>query len=402
MKEALQVKTFGGFTLTWQGKNISGDSKGRDSQFTRLMEILLHERGKGVNRAHLEDVLFEDSDLADVRHMLRSVIYNSKQKLKKAGLPEVNYIRNEDGMYYWNEEIPVVEDACEFEEKFEAAEKEEDPAVKMRLYVEATHLYTGDFLPDQTRFVWVAQEDRRYRAIFCQCVENAAAIMRENKDFLSLESIGRYAAQRQPLSDWETLIMEALVAMERYDEASQLYEKTVDYYMEELGTRPSFALMSLLDKMTERMNYQYAMLDEIQGRLSGRTDEEEDIGGYICSYPVFQGVYRMVERMMERGGQSIYLMLCTIVDKKGVPLSDPKILEELIGKLGDAICHSVRHSDAICKYGRNQYLVLLVNTTRENCTIVQDRINEYFTADRKKSSIQYYVNSVITSTDELL
>jgi GGDEF domain-containing protein len=295
-------------------------------------------------------------------------------------------------MYYWTDEIPVVEDAREFEKQYEAAEKETDSELKLHLYVESAHMYMGDFLPEQTRFVWVAQEDRRYRAIFCQSVEKAVALMREKQAYLSMEALGKYAASRQPFADWETIIMEALISMERYDEATRLYEDTVAYYMEEMGTRPSLEMMELLDQMTDQINYQYAFLDDIQEKLSGK--DENELGGYYCSYPVFRGIYRMIERIIERGGQSVYLMLCTLVDKEGTPITEAKQLDRIIGKLGDVICGSIRQSDAVCRYGKNQYLVLLVNTTRENCAIVEDRIDRHFLMDQKRVRIRYHVNSL--------
>ena len=92
-KDALIVRTLGDFTITWQGSQISGGS--RDSQFTRLMEILLHYSETGVERGRLEEMLFEDSNSMDLHNMLRSVIYNAKKKLEKAGLPTVNDILKE-------------------------------------------------------------------------------------------------------------------------------------------------------------------------------------------------------------------------------------------------------------------------------------------------------------------
>jgi hypothetical protein len=110
---------------------------------------------------------------------------------------------------------------------------------------------------------------------------------------------------------------------------------------------------------------------------------------------VFQGIYRMVTRMLERGGQSVYLMLCMVVDSKGNPMRDGQMLEELAGRLEEAIRDSVRHSDAISRYGKGQYLVLLMNTTRESCGVIQKRINCRFLIGRQRTGIQYYVNSVI-------
>ena len=48
----------------------------------------------------------------------------------------------------------------------------------------------------------------------------------------------------------------------------------------------------------------------------------------------------------------------------------------------------------MCRYGKGQYLALLVNTTRENCAVVQKRINDRFIIGRQRSRIQYYVNSM--------
>ena len=75
------------------------------------------------------------------------------------------------------------------------------------------------------------------------------------------------------------------------------------------------------------------------------------------------------------------------------------VLEELTEYLGEAILTSVRRSDALCRYGNGQYLVLLVNTVLEDCQIIQERINTHFAARRRRTEIQYYVNSVICSPD---
>jgi len=98
--------------------------------------------------------------------------------------------------------------------------------------------------------------------------------------------------------------------------------------------------------------------------------------------------------MLERGGQSVYLMLCTVVDGKGNPMKEGDNLEQLSKRMGDAVRKSVRRGDAMTQYGRGQYLVLLINTTREDCGVIQKRINQHFIVGRQRSGIQYYVNSV--------
>ena len=394
----LYVKTLGGFSLEWDGKPVLSGPKEKDSQVTRLLEAVIHSGNEGFPRSQLEDILFEDREIDDPAHGLRTVIYNAKQKLIKSGLPKTTFIENKNGRYFWTEDIPVIEDAREFERLYNEAENEKDPDVRLRLYQEAAEQYTGEFLPLQTYMIWVAQEDRHYRKLFEECVENAAALMRMNKDYNQLAALGEHASRIQPLSEWEALTMEALINLGRDEEARRLYETTETYYMEELGFRPTFSTMDLLERLGGQLEHQYALLDEIQLELTGVN--EDTGGGFICSYPVFRGIYRMIERMSERSGQSIYIMLCTIVDKKGVPMRECPQLERLSQKLGDAICHSVRRSDALCRYGKGQYLVLLINTTREDCAIVQKRINYHFLSGTQRAGVEYFVNSVILTPAE--
>lgn len=46
-EDALYVQTFGGFSLSYKGKVITGSMKSKESQFIYLMQILLHERAEG-------------------------------------------------------------------------------------------------------------------------------------------------------------------------------------------------------------------------------------------------------------------------------------------------------------------------------------------------------------------
>ena len=396
-KDVLYVRTLGGFSVMWNGKLIAGGSKASESQLTYLLQILIHNRERGVSRDRLEELLFEDRDMSNVHHALQSVIYNTKKKLQKAGLPEGACIIQKKGVFFWTDELELVEDAAEFERIYREAESAKDFDERLALYMEAAHWYTGEFLPGQTASIWVAQEARRLKEMFCDCVEKAAALLRVSQEYFQLEELGTLAATIDPLSDWEILTMEALVSMGRYEEARKLYDDTVQFYFNEQGLRPSKRMMEQFNRLGDEMQHRHAALDYIQGELSGAQDRSQ--GGYLCNYPVFTGIYRMVERMLERGGQSVYLMLCTVIDGKGNPMREGPMLEELTKRMGDAVRHSIRRGDAMCQYGRGQYLALLVNTTRENCKVVQKRINEHFVIGRQRTRIEYYVNSVFWTPD---
>ena len=395
MKEqenVLYVRMLGGFSLRWNGQLVAGGSKANDSQNACLLQLLIHSGAAGVSRDRLEELLFGDRDMSNIHHALQSVIYNTKKKLIKAGLPAENCIEQQKGVFYWSDAIPVVEDASRFEALYRQAEATKDLDERLALYLEACYAYGGEFLAMQTGAIWAAREARRYKELFCLAMERAAELLRVNQDFFQMEDLGRYAARIDPLADWETVTMEALVSLGRSEEARKLYDTTVQYYFNEQGLRPSRRLLEQFDRLGEKMQYRHAVLDQIQAELSGATDRTP--GGYLCNYPVFMGIYRMVERMLERGGQSVYIMLCTIVDSKGNAMREGEILDQLVGRMGDAIRGSIRRGDAMCRYGKGQYLVLLINTTRENCNVIQRRINGRFLTGRQRTGIEYYVNSV--------
>ena len=392
-QDVLYVRMLGGFSVTYNGKLIAGGSKASDSQFIDLLSILIHSGKNGVTRDRLEEVLFYERDISNVHHALQSVIYNTKKKLEKAGLPKVPYIMQKKGVFYWTDEIPSVIDTERFEKMIELAKQQQDSHDQQEAYLEACYLYNGEFLPQQSSVIWAAREARRYKELFCESVEATAELLRHSQDFFHMRELGTFAAKVDPLADWETITMEALASLGRYEEARKLYEETVDYYLNEQGLRPSKKLMEQFGRLGAEMQYKHAALDMIQVEL-GSTDPDGP-GGYLCTYPVFQGIYQMVKRMLERGGQSVYLMLCTVVDSKGNPMKEGQVLEELSTRLIDAVHASIRRGDALTRYGKGQCLVLLVNTTRENCTIIQRRINARFIIGRQRTGVEYHVSSVI-------
>ena len=395
----MNVHMFGRFSLNWNGKEIM-TGKTRESQFSYLMQMVLHYRREGVPREEIKAVVFEERDLENVNHALRSVIYNARKKLTAAGMPgDISLIEQRDGRYYWTRQIPVVEDAWEMERLAGEAGAEADPGRRLSLYLQACRTYTGDFLNAQGA-VWAAQEARRYHGLFCSCVERAAQLLREARDYEGLEELGKMAAGTDPLADWETLTMEALVSAGKPLEARKFYNDTLELYLKEQGFTPSGKMRDMVHRLGQQMEHSYGVLDEIQRELA--QEKELYPGGYLCPYPVFLGIYQMVQRMSERGGQSVYLMLCTVVDSKGNPMEEGARLEELSQRLGESIRRSVRRSDVINRYGKGQYLVLLVNTTLEDCSVVQRRITRDFTVNRQRIGVQYHVSSVERQLGEAL
>lgn len=389
--DTLVVKMLGSFSLLYRGKSLVGQ-KAAESQFTYLMQMVLHYRNKGgVSRKAVEDVLFGDRDVEDRKHAFRSILYNARKRLEKEGCPRADYIIQKDGMLCWTEEIPVEEDADCFEALCLAAREEKSSEERLSLLLEACNAYTGEFLGMYAGLIWAAIESRRYRTMFYRCVEEIVELLRDRQDYITMEKVGRRASKMAPFADWESVTMEALIGMGKYEEARQLYADTVQLYFEERGLKPSQRLMDSLNQLGEQFEHPYEVIDSVKEKLAepmGRS------GPYVCSWPVFQGLYQMVSRMSERNGWSVYLMLCTVVDSKGNPMREGPRLDELSSRLGEAILHSIRRSDMVNRYGKGQYLILLLNITLENCRVVQKRIDGMFLSGRQRTGVKYHVSDV--------
>ncbi len=83
--ETLYVQMFGNFQMRYAGRPLTGE-KLRDTYFTSLMQILLHNVSDGVSRNYLEDVLLGDRDIENRHQALQTIVYKAKKKLKKMGM----------------------------------------------------------------------------------------------------------------------------------------------------------------------------------------------------------------------------------------------------------------------------------------------------------------------------
>lgn len=392
--DVLRVRTFGGFSIVYDDNEISFGQQ-NESQIVHLLQLLLHFREKGVSRDLAKAELFGDRDVDDVSHSIRNIIYNLRKKLREFDFPDSQFVVKRGGIYYWADDIPVDEDSSEFERSFNEAMAEKNSERKLELLVRTMYMYKGRFLAGNESSVWSVHEAERYRDLFAQTVNNAADIARDTHKFKLMQDIGVYAAKVDPFSEWEVLTLEALSGLGRFDRTERFYRETVDAYTAEYGGRTNSYVREFVNRIGLKLVIGHENLAEIQEKM--RDDSSHDRRGYYCSLPVFQEIYRITERMMERAGDRIFLMLCTIIDSKGNPMLSGTRLEDLSERLKEAIVTSVRYTDTVTRYGKGQYLILLINTSFDDCSIVAKRINSNFMRAGQRTGVSYSVSNIIVS-----
>jgi two-component SAPR family response regulator len=397
-KNVIYVKTLGSYSVSYNGAEIAIGSRD-ESQIGLLMLLMFHFGKEGASRSLIKSTLFEDRDIEDVSHAIRNVLYNMRKNLKAHGLPDAGFVKQSKGIYYWTDEVEVVEDAREFERLVSEALMEENAQNRILLLEEACNVYSGRFFAGRDNVPWIYQEGERYRALFAQAVTLLMDYYRETNKYKDMNELALYAANVDPFAEWEIYAVEALTRLGRFAESERYYEDILDLYIKEYGDRSNEHVRDFIRRLGENLFHDHETIDEIQSKLTN----PDDLGGrgYYCSLPVFQELYRTIERTMRRSADKIFLMLCTIVDSKGNPMREGAKLEELSERLKAAAVGSVRHTDTVTKYGQGQYLILLINTTEENCHIIEKRINDNFLTSRQRTGVSYAVKGLIVQKENL-
>ena len=370
----LRVQMFGKEKITYgdspvfSGKNIVTKSM-------KLLFILLHCGDKGIARKELLESLFGGDELANAGNSLRVAMHRLKKQLADLGLPEYEYIVSKKGYYYWDGPMETEVDVVCFENLIEKGTEEENDESRMEFLKQAVELYKGEFLQKIAEDEWVVAESIRYRNLYFEALKQLCDYLMAHKKYHEVLKYVEPACEMYPFDEWQSVKIDCYIAMNLYKEAMKEYDDTAKLLIEELGMTPSERMMNQFDEMSKRITNRPQNIIEIK---SGLQEEEDTSGAYFCTVPGFRDLYRATSRGMERNGQSVFLLVCTLTDAQGYPMENSKKLDEMAEGLYYVIKGSLRKSDSFTKYNSSQYLVMLMGISKESCQIVVDRISKNY------------------------
>ncbi|MCR5416894.1 MAG: bacterial transcriptional activator domain-containing protein [Pseudobutyrivibrio sp.] len=389
-KEIVEANMFGGFELSYNGKPFSIE-RNTVTKVNQLLQIIIYH-SKGIERTKIIDYLFGDEDIADPSNSLRALVFRLRRGLPKVGLPEDEFIYIKRGVYSFSPTFEVECDATIFEAIAKQGFSATSMSEKIDLFDKAFNLYKGDFLPALSGTEWVVPIQVRLRKLFFQVSNELCKYYEEQEDYKNLLRISEKCSELYPYDEWQSYQMKALIELGRTKEAMKLYEKTELLMFRELGVSVSPAMAAQLDKLGGQMVNNTDAISTVKHNLE--TTKEDIEGAFYCTYPVFIESYRYIKRVIRRSGQAAWLMLCTITDGKGFALDDSDRLNKLSDELSEAIRVSARGGDMYARYSNNQYVVLLLGINQEDCSLVQDRINDNMSKESRKRYIQYHIAPV--------
>lgn len=392
----LDVQMFGGLAISYEGRNVSvGKNKG--AKYIQLLELVWLAGENGITKEQLINTLYEREEQSNLNNSFNNLIYQMHKQLKSSTLPDYEYIVNKDGIFYTDENVEVVTDAGSFEAAVRNARLCGDTTEGILFYKQAVELYKAELLPELSTQEWVIIKSVQLQKMYAECVVALGNYYEKKKDYNAMYRVYKKAAQLYPDDEWQVGEINALIGMESYDEAYAIYDETVRYYTDELGITPSSDLMECYEKMSRQITNTPGKILKIRDDIIERRDsaKAEEGRAYDCSYPSFIDAYHILSRNMERSGQSVYMMLLTLVDYEGKQITNQTKLETKAKLLQKAIALTLRQGDTYCKYSASQFLLLLVGTNKESCKIVYRRVlNKYKVLAGPRAELEYSVVSL--------
>lgn len=363
------------------------------SKVMQLFLLLLLAGEEGVSKGQLLTSLYGNDETQDTKNAFRILIFRLRKLLGDTDIPAGDHIQVQKGIYRFSGPFLICVDAIGFDQMASRALSTQIEEERMDLLKEACRRFTGEFLPFLTDEEWVLSENTRYKDLYFGCVQECCRLMQKNKRYEDMLEVCSNAVKIYPFEEWQLLQIDCLLAMNRYKEALKVYEDATTMFFEGAGTSPSEKMLSRFRAMSGQIQYAMGDLNDIKMSLK---EKEIEKGAYYCSYPSFIDSYRIITRMIERSGQSIFLMLCTLTDSKGDPLDKEDLLTERSADLSYAISRSLRRGDIYTRYSPNQFLILLIGIKQEDCEITFDRIMSVFREyDRsQKVRVRHYVSTI--------
>ncbi|WP_078037049.1 bacterial transcriptional activator domain-containing protein [Oribacterium sp. C9] len=380
----IEVRMLGGFSITVNGQYM-GLGQNNKANFLKLIQIILLNHKKGISKRELIDGVFGYKDLLDENNSLNNLLHQARTQLKKSGVPGKRYIEGKKGIYFPEkpEGYELSLDVKTYMDDCRKAGETEDPASKAALYEHAFELYRGELLPEFSTDNWVIVESVKLKHLYDELVMFLGEYYRNKGDYDSLYKLYNRASQIYPDAGWQINVIDALILRKEYKEAYELYNKTARYYLDDLEVPLPDDLIRCYERIYDDIKVVSDDIEEIQAgilerdaALKNNKGDSRSLGSYYCAFSSFIDVYNVLRRNLVRRGNSIFMMLCTLVDYEGKPIQNQEKLAARSEALKNALYEELRQGDVYTKYSSSQYLLLLIGTKKEDCGIIYHRISK--------------------------
>ena len=380
----IYINMLGEFAIRVGDKVIS-DTSNHSKKMWNVLEYLITFRKKEISQKELVVLLWEEDGSTNPNGALKTLMHRVRNLLKELDADDMKFIVQSRGTYAWNNALPCIIDADEFDRLYkEGLAVTDDEDLRLAKFRKAISLYKADFLPKTSHEAWVIPIASYYHTTYLKLVHETIELLIKRQDFEDVANICWHAITIDRFDEeFHYQLIYALYRSGNQHAALKQYSTTTDLFFEKFGITPSEKLKSLYKEIVKTSKAIETDLNAINNNLR---EPQTHAGAYYCEYEVFKDIYRLEARSAERNGKSIYLCLMTITSPTG---GQPALnnLNPAMDRLKNCIFNSLRSSDVFSRYSVSQYILMLPTASYESCESVLKRI----TGEFEKSNKNEYV-----------
>ena len=373
--ETLEVKMLGRFDIFADGVSILS-TLGNAMKSTQIIKHLILNNGKPVSIQKLIDLFWTSSEKSsNPESATKTMISRIRSNMAKADPMLKNCIRADKGAYYWNPGIPCVVDVFIFEdlcrELLAATELTDQVHAK---FVEMLGIYEGDLTYRSSDEDWVISRSLYLHQLYIKSVYRFLAFLKEIKDYETIIHTCRLVLDIDAFDEIINLeLMRALKEDNQNYMALMQYRHVTDMHYRHLGVEPSDQIQSFYKKLIKTDLASKDDLNTIRRNLL-RADDRAT-GAFVCDYSIFQDIYFLQLRNIDRQESQIFLSLLTVV-KANEEAFEPLQLDSIMQSLLEILQNCLRKGDAISRYSPSQFAILLPMINFSNRNILPSRIKK--------------------------
>ncbi|WP_160635021.1 bacterial transcriptional activator domain-containing protein [Pseudoflavonifractor sp. 60] len=393
---ALYIQTLGEMTIRRGDRTITIPDRSR--KLCLLLARLTQARGQPAPYSELTDLLWQGVEQGvGSLNTLKAILHRARTCLDQLGEGTGREaLISQDGCYLWNPRLPFTLDTEEFLRlcrEGEAAGEEE----RLALWLEALELYQGDFLPGLSDHPWAASQAQPLRETYFQTADQVLHLLEGRARWEDMARLTETALALDPCR--EELCrrrLEALLRLDRREEAAQFYEDFHQRLLSQRGVLPSADLRRLYQQARRDWDPRAVSPVTLQEQLS----EAPGAGAFRCEYDFFRAICLTVSRMAERTGTPPHVVLISLSGGENSTLARYS-LDRAMDNLEAIIGARLRRGDAFTRCSASQFVLLLPQANYEDSRMVSSRITRAFARQYPHSpaSLQVSVQPLLPSHD---
>ncbi|MBT9173550.1 MAG: hypothetical protein DDT21_01951 [Syntrophomonadaceae bacterium] len=367
----LKVFTLGHFVVI-NGDTYLCESHGRSRKVWELFKYLLVNHDRILLPEVIAEQLWPEQPYEDPKSAVRTLIYRLRSLLGGG----VDLIKFNQGGYTFNRHQDLWLDITEFEASCRQARKAAKQGLAQEavtLYRQGLALYKGDLLPECAYSDWLIPLRSHYRRLYLQSVVDLALVLKETQAHAEIvEEITRALLIDYFEEELHLLLLEALLGEGKVAQAKWHYENVTAVFYREMSLKPSLAMKRMLRIIQERNGDGGDVLDFSAFRQTMQ-DRQQAIGAFLCDPEFFNIVCNLEIRRADRNNQSglLALLAVTSADFSG---ETAKQRQNYMTALQEVLQDTLRKSDVFCRFGQQQFMALLPNTTTEQGQRILQRL----------------------------